>query len=199
MASGTVGTLAVDHLPAQPAAPAGGRAMTVRVMSASVRAASTTSATRSPAAGAGAGASQVPRSAEAYVPPAQSTVFRTDWSRRRPAMAAREVAQKAGLEPLFRSQVRTQVEGLDVLDRIDGPVIFVANHASHLDTPLILLLAARRVAAAYRAWRRRPTTSSTPGGARSARRCCSTPSRSTAAAARWRRRPARCSPTAGAW
>src|SRR5512139_3585522 len=76
--------------------------------------------------------SQVPRSAEPFVPPATQTVFPSEWSRRRPAMAAREVAQKVGLEPLFRSQVRTRVEGLDVLDRIDGPVIFVANHASHL-------------------------------------------------------------------
>ena len=92
--------------------------------------------------------SQVPRSAEAWVPPARSTVFGTEWSRRRPAMAAREVAQKVGLEPLFRSQVRTQVEGLDVLDRVDGPVIFVANHASHLDTPLVLL-------SLPDAWRRR--------------------------------------------
>ena len=83
--------------------------------------------------------SQVPRSAEPYVLPARQTVFPSDWSRKRPAMAVREVAQKAGLEPLFRSQVRTKVEGLDVLDRIDGPVIFAANHASHLDTPLILL------------------------------------------------------------
>ena len=91
---------------------------------------------------------QVPRSAEEWVPPARSTVFRTEWSRRRPAMAAREVAQKVGLEPLFRSQVRTRVEGLDVLSRVDGPVIFVANHASHLDTPLILL-------SLPDAWRRR--------------------------------------------
>jgi 1-acyl-sn-glycerol-3-phosphate acyltransferase len=82
---------------------------------------------------------QVPRSAEEFVLPAKSTVFPSDWSRRKPAMAAREVAQKAGLEPLFRSQVRTQVEGLDILERIDGPVIFAANHASHLDTPLVLL------------------------------------------------------------
>lgn len=82
---------------------------------------------------------QVPRSAEEWVPAARSTVFRTEWSRKRPAIAAREVAQKAGLEPLFRSQVRTRVEGLDVLERTEGPVIFVANHASHLDTPLILL------------------------------------------------------------
>lgn len=91
---------------------------------------------------------QVPRSAEQYVVPARDTVFPSDWSRRRPAMAAREVAQKAGLEPLFRSQVRTRVEGLDVLERTQGPVIFVANHASHLDTPLILL-------SLPDAWRRR--------------------------------------------
>lgn len=83
--------------------------------------------------------SMVPRSAEEFVLPAKSTVFPSDWSRKRPAIAAREVAQKGGLEPLFRSQVRTRVEGLDVLERIDGPVIFAANHASHLDTPLILL------------------------------------------------------------
>ncbi|WP_372735254.1 lysophospholipid acyltransferase family protein [Nocardioides sp.] len=82
---------------------------------------------------------QVPRSAEPFVLPSKSTVFRSEWSRRKPAMVAREIAQKGGLEPLFRSQVRTQVEGLDILDRIEGPVIFVANHASHLDTPLVLL------------------------------------------------------------
>lgn len=83
--------------------------------------------------------SMVPRSAEAFVPPAKTTVFPTDWSRRRPARYAREVAQKGALEPLMRSQVRRRVEGLDVLSRLEGPVIFAANHASHLDTPLILL------------------------------------------------------------
>jgi len=82
--------------------------------------------------------SLVPRSAEQWVPASRSTVFPSEWSRRKPAMAAREVAHKVGLEPLFRSQVRTRVEGLDILERTEGPVIFVANHASHLDTPLIL-------------------------------------------------------------
>jgi 1-acyl-sn-glycerol-3-phosphate acyltransferase len=91
---------------------------------------------------------QVPRSAEPHVLPASSNVYPNDWARRGAAKAVREVVQKGGLEPVFRSQVRTRVEGLDVLDRIDGPVIFVANHASHLDTPLILL-------SLPDAWRRR--------------------------------------------
>ena len=83
--------------------------------------------------------SMVPRSAEQYVEERETAVFPTGWSRRAPAKAVREVAQKGALEPLFRSQVRPYVEGLDVLTRVQGPVIFVANHASHLDTPLILL------------------------------------------------------------
>jgi 1-acyl-sn-glycerol-3-phosphate acyltransferase len=83
--------------------------------------------------------SQVPRSAEAFVPPERATVFRTEWARTRGGRAVREVAQKGVLDPLMSSQVRRRVEGLDVLSRIEGPVIFVANHASHLDTPLILL------------------------------------------------------------
>jgi 1-acyl-sn-glycerol-3-phosphate acyltransferase len=82
---------------------------------------------------------QVPKSAEPFVEPQDATVFPTAWSRRRPARAVREVAQKGVLEPLFRSQVKPRVEGLEVLTRIEPPVLFVANHASHLDTPLILL------------------------------------------------------------
>ena len=81
----------------------------------------------------------VPRSAEEHMPATRPTAFRTGWSRTAAARAAREVAQKGALEPVFRSQVRTRVEGLDVLTGLDGPVIFVANHASHLDTPLVLL------------------------------------------------------------
>jgi 1-acyl-sn-glycerol-3-phosphate acyltransferase len=81
----------------------------------------------------------VPRSAQAFVPETQRTVFATDWARTRPVQVIRDVAQKGGLAPLFHSQVRAHVEGLDVLDGVRGPVVFAANHASHLDTPLILL------------------------------------------------------------
>lgn len=80
----------------------------------------------------------VPRSAEPFVLAKEQAVFPTAWSRRPAARAVREVVQTAGLSPVFRSQVRPRVEGLDVLGRVQPPVLFIANHASHLDTPLIL-------------------------------------------------------------
>ena len=84
--------VAVDHLPAQPAAPAGGRAMSMSLVKGGV------ADVKQVARGWRWGRrGQVPRSAEPFVLPSRSTVFRSDWSRRKPAMAAREVAQKGGL------------------------------------------------------------------------------------------------------
>ena len=79
-----------------------------------------------------------PRSAEphhTFPPPSE---FPTDWARSRPARAAREVILRAGLTPIVRNQTTLRVDGLDIFDSLDGPVIFVANHSSHLDTALLL-------------------------------------------------------------
>ena len=40
--------------------------------------------------------------------------------------------------PLAHLLAAPKVDGLDRLDRLDEPVIFAANHASHIDTPLLL-------------------------------------------------------------
>ncbi|HEY8457952.1 MAG TPA: lysophospholipid acyltransferase family protein [Actinopolymorphaceae bacterium] len=80
----------------------------------------------------------VPGSAEPFQPPKQQTVFPTAWARTPVANAVRDVVQRFGLAPLLRSTVRPQVAGLDVLTRVRPPVLFVANHSSHLDTPMIL-------------------------------------------------------------
>jgi 1-acyl-sn-glycerol-3-phosphate acyltransferase len=79
-----------------------------------------------------------PRSAEphhTFPPPSE---FPTDWARSRPARLAREAILRGGLTPIVRNQTTLRVEGLDVFDNLDGPVIFVANHSSHLDTALLL-------------------------------------------------------------
>jgi 1-acyl-sn-glycerol-3-phosphate acyltransferase len=36
------------------------------------------------------------------------------------------------------TETEPTVEGVDNLERLSGPVMFIANHASHMDTPLVL-------------------------------------------------------------
>lgn len=79
-----------------------------------------------------------PRSAEPHHVFPEPREFPTDWARSRPARAAREVILRGGLGPIVRRETTLRVEGLDVFAQIDGPVIYVANHSSHLDTALLL-------------------------------------------------------------
>jgi 1-acyl-sn-glycerol-3-phosphate acyltransferase len=79
-----------------------------------------------------------PRSAEPHHTFPEFKEFPTDWARSRVGVAARGAILRRGLNPLVRAETTLKVEGLDVLDELDGPVIFVANHSSHLDTALLL-------------------------------------------------------------
>jgi 1-acyl-sn-glycerol-3-phosphate acyltransferase len=81
----------------------------------------------------------VPRSAEPFVVNQPKPAFPTAWARTPAINLVREGVQRFGLGPLLRTEVQPVVHGLDLLERL-GPrsVIFVANHTSHLDTPLIL-------------------------------------------------------------
>jgi long-chain acyl-CoA synthetase len=60
------------------------------------------------------------------------------WTRSLPARAIRRASLPTWILPLGRVFARVRVEGLEHLERIDGPVIFAANHQSHFDTPAIL-------------------------------------------------------------
>lgn len=90
-------------------------------------------------------AAHIPRSVE--VPAHLSRTganFDTGWARRWPARFARAVIVEAGWRPIVAYYAKPRILGLDRLsglDRGDGrdqPVIFVANHRSHADTPILL-------------------------------------------------------------
>jgi 1-acyl-sn-glycerol-3-phosphate acyltransferase len=61
------------------------------------------------------------------------------WARCGYARAAREALLSGVLGPLIDLYTRTTAVGRDVFaESVEPPVVFVANHSSHLDTPMIL-------------------------------------------------------------
>jgi long-chain acyl-CoA synthetase len=70
--------------------------------------------------------------------PGQEAIAFPAWNRSLPVRAIRRASLPTWILPLGRLFARVTVEGLDNLRTIDGPVIFAANHQSHLDTPVIL-------------------------------------------------------------
>ena len=67
------------------------------------------------------------------------------WARSRPAGATREAVLRFVLDPLLRFYTRRRTTGRKKLTRLKAPVILVANHVSHLDTPVILAALPRRM------------------------------------------------------
>jgi long-chain acyl-CoA synthetase len=79
----------------------------------------------------------VERAASADAGPAAPMDF-PRWNRSPAARAVRRASLPTGILPLARVFARLRVEGRDRLSAIDGPVIFAANHQSHMDAPVIL-------------------------------------------------------------
>ncbi len=61
-----------------------------------------------------------------------------EWSRRYPIRLARAVVMDNLTRPVARVMAPATVRGLEHLHHTEGPFIFAANHASHIDTPLLL-------------------------------------------------------------
>ncbi len=64
--------------------------------------------------------------------------YDTGWSRRYPARLVRALVLDNLTRPLARVIASPLVRGDEGLADLEGPVIFAANHASHVDTPLLL-------------------------------------------------------------
>jgi len=82
--------------------------------------------------------SLVPRSAEPHTARGEEPAFPTAWARTVVAVAARQTILRFGMKPLLWNEVTPRVHGLDNLGGLEGPVLFVSNHTSHIDATLIM-------------------------------------------------------------
>lgn len=64
--------------------------------------------------------------------------YDTAWARRYGVRLARALVVDEVERPLLRLLARPSIEGADRIAAVEAPVVFAANHASHLDTPLVL-------------------------------------------------------------
>jgi 1-acyl-sn-glycerol-3-phosphate acyltransferase len=64
--------------------------------------------------------------------------YDTAWSRKYPARLARAMVLDNIARPLARAVASPLIRGDEGLAGLEAPVIFAANHASHIDTPLLL-------------------------------------------------------------
>ncbi len=64
--------------------------------------------------------------------------YDTEWARRYPTRLARVLVSELVARPAVQVLASPRVAGLDRIAHLDEPVIFAANHYSHLDAPLLL-------------------------------------------------------------
>lgn len=86
------------------------------------------------------GAPRTPRGVEPLPPKRRlGADYDTDWARRFPARMARLAVLESVLRPTVAALGMPEREGIERLSSLaEGPVIFAANHHSHLDTPVML-------------------------------------------------------------
>ncbi len=71
--------------------------------------------------------------------------YDTSWARRYPVRLARAAVLDGVTRPLVHAVASPTIDGLERLEAVTRPAIFAANHASHIDTPLLLTALPERI------------------------------------------------------
>jgi long-chain acyl-CoA synthetase len=71
--------------------------------------------------------------------PAPATIAFPSWNRSKLSFLVRRVSLPTWILPLARPFLELDVEGVDRISGLDRPVVFAANHQSHMDTPVVML------------------------------------------------------------
>lgn len=79
-----------------------------------------------------------PRSAEQWLDVRGTRAKTSDWARSVPAQQARRAILAGAMKPLVWRKTEPRIEGLDNVEGLKGPVMFISSHASHLDATLLL-------------------------------------------------------------
>lgn len=72
------------------------------------------------------------------VKPGLGADYNTNWARTPPARFVRRVLTHLITKPGIRLLASPSITGLDRLEKINGPAIFIANHSGHIDTSAII-------------------------------------------------------------
>ncbi len=64
--------------------------------------------------------------------------YDTSWARKRPARIVRKAITDLVMGPVVKFIAAPQILGSELFEEYNGPFIFTANHASHLDTGLLI-------------------------------------------------------------
>lgn len=67
------------------------------------------------------------------------------WTNSAPVRALRMIGDALFSYPLFRSFASLEVIGAEKLEKLDGPVIFVANHQSYFDQPSLMFALPKKI------------------------------------------------------
>ena len=130
MASDVVGRRRDDHAPSQPAHRHGRRELTMATNLIAAKLRRVQFPFRAPTVPAGVEVQDRG--------PTLGSDYDTEWARTPAARIARAGLVNGFMRPLVYVLGTPRRRGLDRLTAVDGPVVFAANHHSHVDTPTLL-------------------------------------------------------------